>query len=99
MHQDIKFFVGPDVHKDTISVSVCEAGSDASQFRGTIRHDVPTLFKVLRKLGAPAATHATKRVQGETKAGEHGNGSGSACRGWKGRGGANYSAACAHAFA
>jgi len=54
MDQDIKFFVGLDVHKDTISVSVCEAGRDASQFRGTIRHDVPTLLKVLGKLGAPA---------------------------------------------
>jgi transposase len=54
MEQDIKLFVGLDVHKDTISVSVCGAGREASQFRGTIRHDVPTLLKVLRKLGAPA---------------------------------------------
>jgi transposase len=54
MDQDIKLFVGLDVHKDTISVSVCEAGRDASQFRGTIRHDVPSLLKVLHKLGVPA---------------------------------------------
>ena len=54
MDEDTKFFVGLDVHKETISISVCEAGREASQFRGTIRHDVPALLKVLRKLGAPA---------------------------------------------
>jgi len=54
MGQDIKVFVGLDVHKDSISISVCEVGREASQFRGTIRHDVPALLKVLRKLGAPA---------------------------------------------
>ncbi len=55
MEKDIKFFVGLDVHKETISISVCEPGREASQFRGTIRHDVPALLKLLRKLGAPAA--------------------------------------------
>jgi transposase len=55
MDQDIKLFVGLDVHKDSISISVCEAGRGASQFRGTIRHDVPALLKVLRKLGTPSA--------------------------------------------
>ena len=54
MDQNIKFFVGLDVHKDTISISVCEAGREASQFRGTIRHDVAALLKVLRKVGTPA---------------------------------------------
>lgn len=54
MEKDIKFFVGLDVHKETISISVCDTGREASQFRGTIRHDVPALLKVLRKLGAPA---------------------------------------------
>ena len=54
MDENTKFFVGLDVHKETISISVCEAGREASQFRGTIRHDVPALLKVLRKLGAPA---------------------------------------------
>jgi transposase len=54
MDQDIKFFVGLDVHKETISISVCEPGREPSQFRGTIRHDVPALLKVLRKLGTPA---------------------------------------------
>jgi len=33
MDQDIKIFVGLDVHKETISISVCEAGREASQFR------------------------------------------------------------------
>ena len=55
MDQNIKVFVGLDVHKETISISVCEAGREASQFRGTIRHDVPALLKVLHKLGTPAA--------------------------------------------
>ena len=54
MDENTNFFVGLDVHKETISISVCEAGREASQFRGTIRHDVPALLKVLRKLGAPA---------------------------------------------
>ncbi len=54
MDENTKFFVGLDVHKETISISVCEPGREASQFRGTIRHDAPTLLKVLRKLGAPA---------------------------------------------
>jgi transposase len=54
MDENTKFFVGLDVDKETISISVCEAGREASQFRGTIRHDVPALLKVLRKLGAPA---------------------------------------------
>ena len=55
MDQDIKVFVGLDVHKESISISVCEAGREASQFRGTIRHDMPALLKVLRKLGAGGA--------------------------------------------
>jgi hypothetical protein len=54
MDQDIKFFVGLDVHKESTSISVCEADREASQFRGTIGHDVPALLKVLRKLGVPA---------------------------------------------
>lgn len=54
MDQDIKIFVGLNVHKDSISISMCEADREASQFRGMIRHVVPALLKVLRKLGAPA---------------------------------------------
>jgi transposase len=55
MDENTKFFVGLDVHKETISISVCEVGREASQFRGTIRHDVPASLKLLRKLGAPAS--------------------------------------------
>jgi len=54
MEEDIKFFVGLDVHQETISMSVCEVGREASCFVGTIRHDVPTLLKALRKVGASA---------------------------------------------
>jgi transposase len=55
MDQLIKFYVGLDVHKDTVSVSVCEAGREASRFIGQIRHDVAVVLKTLRKLGDSAS--------------------------------------------
>lgn len=54
MDKIIKFFVGLDVHKDTISIAVCEPSRESARFAGTIRHDVPTLLKVLRKYGEAA---------------------------------------------
>jgi transposase len=51
MDEHINYFVGLDVHKDTISVSVCEVGREASRFLGAIRHDVAGLIKLLRKVG------------------------------------------------
>lgn len=32
MDESIKFFVGLDTHKDSITVAVCEAGREASRF-------------------------------------------------------------------
>lgn len=55
MEQDIKFFVGLDVHKDTIAVSVGEAGRAPARLVGTIAHDVQRLVKVLARYGEPAA--------------------------------------------
>ncbi|PQV42968.1 hypothetical protein B0G83_1444 [Paraburkholderia sp. BL21I4N1] len=54
MEKVIKFFVGLDVHKDSISIAICEPGREPARFAGTIRHDVPTLLKVLRKYGEAA---------------------------------------------
>jgi len=50
MEKNIKFFVGLDVHTDTISISGCESGREASRFPGAIKHDVVALLNVLRKL-------------------------------------------------
>lgn len=54
MDKVIKFFVGLDVHKGSISIAMCEPGREAARYAGTIRHDVPTLLKVLRKYGEAA---------------------------------------------
>lgn len=57
MQEGIKFFVGLDVHKDTIAVAVAETGRAAARLIGTIAHDVGKLRKVLVRLGAPGAVH------------------------------------------
>lgn len=54
MEQGIKFFVGLDVHKDTIAVAVAEAGRTPAQLVGSIAHDVPRLLKRLARYGEPA---------------------------------------------
>jgi transposase len=46
-------------------VSVCESGRAPSRFLGAIRHDVPALLKVLRKLGA-ASTQLVAYEAGPT---------------------------------
>jgi transposase len=53
MEEDIKFFVGLDVHKDTIAVAVAEAGRAPARLVGSIAHDVGKLLKVLARYGAP----------------------------------------------
>lgn len=57
MEEDIKFFVGLDVHKDTIAVAVAEAGRAPARLVGSIRHDVAKLRKLLARYGEPAAVH------------------------------------------
>lgn len=54
MDERIKFFVGLDAHKDSISMAACEAGREPARFVGTIGPDVRGLFKLLAKAGDPA---------------------------------------------
>ena len=54
MEEGIKFFVGLDVHKDTIAVAVAEAGRAPARLVGSIAHDVGKLLKLLARYGEPA---------------------------------------------
>jgi len=49
-----KVYVGLDVHKDSISIGVANAGQQAARFVGKIAHDMPKLLKQLERTGAPA---------------------------------------------
>lgn len=51
MDEIIKFFVGPDAHKDSIAVAVCEAGREPSRFVGRLGPDVQGVLKTLGKYG------------------------------------------------
>ena len=51
MEEGIKFFVGLDVHKDTIAVAVSESGRAPGRLVGSIAHDVGKLRKVLGRYG------------------------------------------------
>jgi len=53
MNEDIKFFVGLDVHKDTIAVAVAESGREPARLVGSIAHDVARLLKRLTRYGEP----------------------------------------------
>ena len=55
MDEGIKFFVGLDVHKDTIAVAIAEAGRAPARLLGTIAHDVGKLLKLLARYGEPGA--------------------------------------------
>lgn len=57
MEQGIKFFVGLDVHKDSIAVAVAEAGRAPARLVGNISHDVGKLRKVLTRYGDPQQVH------------------------------------------
>ena len=54
MDEGIKFFVGLDVHKDTIAVAVAEAGRAPARLVGSMAHDVGKLIKLLARYGTPA---------------------------------------------
>jgi transposase len=57
MEQGIKFFVGLDVHKDSIAVAVAEAGRAPARLVATIAHDLGKLRKLLARYGDPAQVH------------------------------------------
>jgi transposase len=53
MDEGIKFFVGLDVHKESIAVAVAEGGRAAGRQLGVIGHDVTRLLKMLKGYGSP----------------------------------------------
>lgn len=53
MEEGIKFFVGLDVHKDTIAIAVAEVGRAPARLIGGIGHDVGKLLKRLARYGEP----------------------------------------------
>ena len=53
MEEGIKFFVGRDVHKDSIAVAVAEAGRAPARLMSNLAHDVAKLLKVLARYGEP----------------------------------------------
>ena len=68
MDECIKFFVGLDVHKDSIAVAVAEFGRAPARLVGGIAHDVGKLRKLLARYGA------AKQVQVVYEAGPTGYG-------------------------
>lgn len=46
-------YVGLDVHAETFSIAVCDAGDSAAVYVGRYPYSISTVRKVLRKLGAP----------------------------------------------
>ncbi|NDU91102.1 MAG: IS110 family transposase [Ferrovum sp.] len=53
MTQDIKFYVGLDVHKDSIAIAVAETGSrEPGRFVGTTGHALEELEKALLSIGS-----------------------------------------------
>src|ERR1700690_168100 len=57
MDERIKFFVGLDVHKDTIAIAVADAGRAPARLIGSIAHDVTKLVKLLARHGEPGQVH------------------------------------------
>ncbi len=54
MDERIKFFVGLDAHKDSISAAACDASREPARNVGSFRPDVNGLLKVLAKGGSPS---------------------------------------------
>lgn len=54
MDEGIKFFVGLDVHKESITVAVAEVGRAPARLVGSIAHEVGKLRKLLARYGEPA---------------------------------------------
>lgn len=54
MSEHIKFYVGLDVHKETIALAVAEAGREPARLVGTMRHDMSKILKQLARYGEPS---------------------------------------------
>ena len=57
MEERIKFHVGLDAHKDSISVAAAELGRAPGRLIGKVAHDVSKLLKVLAKIGPAEDLH------------------------------------------
>jgi len=57
MEEGIKFFIGLDVHKDSIAVAVAEAGRAPARLVGGIGQDIGKLRKLLSRHGQPGQMH------------------------------------------
>ena len=57
MQEGIKFFIGLDVHADSIAVAVAEVGRAPARLIGNVSPDVPKLLKLLSRYGDPAQVH------------------------------------------
>lgn len=57
MEQGIKFFIGLDVHKDSIAIAVADVGREPARLVGRIAHDVGKLRKLLVRYGEAAQVH------------------------------------------
>ncbi|MDP9124472.1 MAG: transposase [Pseudomonadota bacterium] len=57
MEERIKFHAGLDVHKDSISVALAEAGREPGRLIGNVAHDVNKLLKILAKIGTAEQLH------------------------------------------
>ena len=57
MEEGIKFFVGLDVHKDSIAIGIAASGREPAKLVGTIAHDISRLRKRLVGYGDPRQVH------------------------------------------
>ena len=54
MEERTQFFVGLDVHKDSISIAACDTSRELARFVGVVSPDVRQLLKMLAKAGDPS---------------------------------------------
>jgi len=57
MQEGIKFFVGLDVHMESIAVGAAEVGRAPGRLIGSVPPDVPKVVKLLSRYGEPAQVH------------------------------------------
>jgi len=54
MEERTQFFVGLDVHKDSISIAACDASREPARYVGTVSSDVRQVLKALAKARQPS---------------------------------------------